>query len=668
MDELNLLRQLSELSSRLWAARDLETGLHEMLSATMELLHADMGNIQMLERDRRVLRIAVQQGFKKDFLDFFCEVTVADESACGRAFRDGKQTLIEDVELEPTFAPFRDVAKAAGFRAVQSTPLVAGDGCVLGVISTHFRAPRELTQKELQCLGLYARQAADFIERAHLDAAFRKSELRFRRSFESNMTAMGVWDTSGAIVDANDALLRLLGYKLSEVRAGKLRWDEITPSEWCEADEKALAEFREKGFCTPFEKAYRHKDGHLVPVIVGGALFEDDSEQGIFFALDLTAHKRAECALKEANHRKDEFLAVLAHELRNPLAPIHNGIQILLRAEKAAPRDHYANLLEMMERQVNQLVRLVDELMEVSRIREGKIRLNKEPTDIAMIVHNALETSKISIESGAHQVTLRLTSEPLTVFGDPLRLAQALTNLINNAAKYTPPKGLIEITSKRENGEAVIAIRDNGIGLAHQDLQRIFGLFAQIGGPVLAHGGLGIGLSLVRGLVELHGGKVEAQSEGAGKGSIFVVRLPLDQSHSPTLDKAAPKRFEPNGARTLVVDDNKDVADSFGMLLESLGTAVRVVYDGLSGIEEAALFKPDVIFLDIGMPQIDGYETARRIRASSTGQSATLVALTGWGQEKDRGKTCEAGFDFHLTKPASVEAVEEILSARPCRN
>jgi signal transduction histidine kinase len=366
--------------------------------------------------------------------------------------------------------------------------------------------------------------------------------------------------------------------------------------------------------------------------------------------------------LAEADRRKDEFLATLAHELRNPLAPLRNALHIL-RATRRPDR-----LQEMMERQVQQMVRLVDDLLEVSRITRGKIELRKEPVELARLVRNAIETSGPLIEAARHELDVALPPDPLVLDGDPVRLAQVISNLLNNAAKYTDPGGRIWLTAAREGSEAVVRVRDNGIGIPSDMLPGIFEMFAQVDRSLgRSQGGLGIGLTLVRSLVELHGGSVGASSAGTGHGCEFAVRLPLAASLQDGQGESSSGRDDGGinvaGLRLLVVDDNQDAAESLGLLLEMTGNDVRTVHDGPSALAAVEGFKPSVVLLDIGMPGMDGYEVARRLRGQSEGKDMVLIALTGWGQEEDRRRSREAGFDHHLTKPVDLDMLRALLSS-----
>jgi len=369
--------------------------------------------------------------------------------------------------------------------------------------------------------------------------------------------------------------------------------------------------------------------------------------------------------LRDADRRKDEFLATLAHELRNPLAPIRNSLQILKLPRLDAATAQQAR--EMMERQVHHLVRLVDDLLDVSRVMRGKIDLRKETMELATIVARALETAKPLIEVQGHELDFSLPEESLLLHADPVRLAQVVGNLLTNAAKYTEPNGRIWLSAWREGDQAVLNVRDSGIGIEPDVLPHIFELFVQADhASTKAQGGLGIGLTLVKNLVEMHGGRVEAHSPGLGKGSEFVVRLPLMVQAS---DEASARRNGHHGPpkagsghRLLVVDDNYDAATSLLMLLKLQDHDVRVAHDGPTALEIAATFRPDLVLLDIGMPIMDGYEVATRLRKIPGLESIVIVALTGWGQREDRRRSAEAGFDHHLIKPLEPKMLESLIS------
>jgi len=360
-------------------------------------------------------------------------------------------------------------------------------------------------------------------------------------------------------------------------------------------------------------------------------------------------------ALQEADRRKDEFLAILAHELRNPLAPIRTAVQLLRKRDLAETQNMRAR--EVIERQVQHLVCLIDDLLDVSRITRGMITLQRERVLIDAVVARAVETARPLIDARKHELALELPEELLSVEGDPTRLVQIVGNILHNAAKFMEPGGRIVLSVSREDSYAVISVRDFGLGIQADLVSKIFDLFSQVHQKSeTAHGGLGIGLALVRRLVEMHGGVVTANSEGLGKGTELVVRLPVIGVQStvvalPTTDSKRPPQVSPR--RILVADDNSDAVEALALQLRLAGHEVRSANDGLEALEVAETFAPQVVLLDLGMPRMDGYEAAREIRRKWWGKSATLVALTGWGGQQDRQKTTDAGFDAHLVKPVT---------------
>jgi signal transduction histidine kinase/ActR/RegA family two-component response regulator len=381
---------------------------------------------------------------------------------------------------------------------------------------------------------------------------------------------------------------------------------------------------------------------------------------------EVVERARAEQALQEADRNKDEFLAMLAHELRNPLAPIHNALQ-LMRLQPSAGQSQWAQ--EVIQRQLAYLTRLVDDLLDVSRITRGKIALTREPVEVATLITRALETIGPLLQERGHTLTLQIPSEPLRVDGDPTRLTQALGNVLGNAAKYTDRGGRIELICVRQGTELEIHVRDNGIGIPAELLPRIFDLFTQLDRRSdQSASGLGIGLALVRRLVEMHGGSIRALSAGAGAGSEFVIHLPL---LSNELVRVEDKCGEPaqeapmTPRRILLADDNPDALESLATVLRLRGHEVYSARNGVAALETAARHMPELALVDIGMPLVDGYEVARRIRAQEWGKAIKLVALTGWGQESDRRRSQEAGFDAHLVKPLDFHKLTAVLADLP---
>jgi signal transduction histidine kinase len=385
--------------------------------------------------------------------------------------------------------------------------------------------------------------------------------------------------------------------------------------------------------------------------------------------IEIAQRKRAEEMLKEADRRKDEFLAMLAHELRNPLAPIRNAVHILRLV--IPNEEQWRRPLEVIDRQSRQLARLVDDLLDVSRITRGQINLRKQPLEVAAVVAQAVETSRPLLEARRQRFEVRIPAEPIFVEADPTRLTQVILNLLNNAAKYTEEGGFIGLTVEREGGGTgvlpvvVLHVRDSGMGIPLEMLPKIFEPFTQVEHTLdRAQGGLGIGLTLVRRLVELHGGTVQAFSEGRGRGSEFVVRLPTVSKPLPPIEEGSgngvAKRPSP-GRRILIVDDNRDSADSLAMLLHMLGHEVRTAYDGEDGLHAAQQFSPDIVLLDIGLPRLSGLETAQRMRRDLGLRDALLIAMTGYGQDEDKRRSQEAGFNAHLVKPVDLGELQRMV-------
>jgi CheY-like chemotaxis protein/nitrogen-specific signal transduction histidine kinase len=383
------------------------------------------------------------------------------------------------------------------------------------------------------------------------------------------------------------------------------------------------------------------------PVLVGG------------MAIDITDRIRAEAALREADRRKDEFLATLAHELRNPLAPIRMAVQFFRIRSPSDPE--LSEALEVIDRQVQQMVRLLEDLLDISRISHGKLELREERVNLATVIQNALETSRPLLVN--HELETRVPDAPIWVHADPVRLAQIFSNLLNNAAKFTKGRGCVCLSVTPGSGEVTVSVQDNGMGIPAEIMPVIFEIFSQ--GERAGHshgGGLGIGLSLVKGLVELHGGTVEARSGGPGAGSEFVVRLPLRERAPEAAKASETPPAAPEKRRLLVADDLKDSADSMAALLQALGHEVVTAYSGEEALSAAEKYRPEIILLDIGMPLMNGHEVCRRIRAEAWGHEMLLVAVTGWGQESDRQLTREAGFDHHLVKPVDPGVLVKMLS------
>ena len=416
--------------------------------------------------------------------------------------------------------------------------------------------------------------------------------------------------------------------------------------------------------CDSRPRQWTADEAHLLEQVAERTLFAVESARANASLLESMEQRQlAVDALREADQRKDEFLATLAHELRNPLAPISSGLHILRTA--GDNRQVASTAREIMERQVAQMVRLVDDLLDVARITTGKVEMRPAAIDIADAVRDAAETSRPLLDNNHQRLTLTLPEQPVHVNGDRTRLAQVFANLLNNSAKFSDRGQPIAIAVAREGRQAVVRVRDAGIGIPPESLPRIFDMFGQADGDLSRmRGGLGIGLSLVRKIAELHGGTVEAHSAGAGSGSEFVLRLPaIEQQRPSTADAPVVAPAPSSKRRILVVDDNTDAAESLAALLSINGHETRLAHDGFQAMTEAKAFMPDVVFLDIGMPALDGHETARRIRQEPWGKQMVLVALTGWGQSEDRKRSKDAGFNHHLVKPADPNVVTKLISS-----
>jgi PAS domain S-box-containing protein len=406
-------------------------------------------------------------------------------------------------------------------------------------------------------------------------------------------------------------------------------------------------------------------DGSKIDVLVCAKPVRDNQgciQGAVGICVDVTAHRKAEMGLRDANRQKDEFLAVLAHELRNPLAPIRGAVQLLRLFGSSVPDKGLA--IEVIDRQVDTLARLVDDLLDVSRFTRGKIAVRKELLEVSSTIQRAIDTTLPLIHARGQTLSVSLSNEPLYVEGDSTRLEQVFCNLLNNAAKFMAQGGRIEVSCRRTEGQAAVHIRDHGRGLAAETIPLLFEPFYQVDqGLARSEGGLGLGLALAKQLVELHGGRIEAQSAGVGSGSEFVVRLPLAKPTSSSRSQLEAKSSTAanGGLRILIVDDSPDAVTTMKLLLEVRGHDPRTASDGPEALAIFAEFRPQVILLDIGLPGMDGYEIAKRVRKTEPGEHVKIIATTGYGREEDRLRATEAGFDFHLTKPVNFKTLEELL-------
>ncbi|MEO6269918.1 MAG: PAS domain S-box protein [Lautropia sp.] len=585
------------------------------------------------------------------------------EGLPGRVWSSGRSAWILDVRHDPNF-PRAAFAATEGLHSAFACPILVRDKA-LGVIEFFTQRIRETDAELLETMATVARQVGQFIERRQAEAALHQGEEKLRLLADTIPQLAWMAHSDGHIFWYNRRWYEYTGKTAEEMED----WG------WRSVHDPALLDQvleRWQGSIAcgeAFEMVFplRGADQLFRPFLTRVNPLRDQMGRIVYWCgtnTDISDIKRLEEALRDADRRKDEFLATLAHELRNPLAPISNSLQVLKMPRVDAATAQQTR--DIMERQIHHLVRLVDDLLDVSRVMRGKIELRKEPVELATVVARAVETALPLIEAQAHRLDISLPDEAMVVDADPVRLVQVVGNLLANAAKYTGANGHIEVSARILDGDAVLRVRDNGIGIAPDMLAQVFDLFVQAeNAATRSQGGLGIGLTLVKNLLEMHDGTVEVHSAGLGRGCEFKIRLPLlTQRREEPAVFFDPKDAAPSsGQRLLVVDDNMDAAESLALLLRLQGHEVRVAYDGTSAIDVARLFRPALIFLDLGMPRMDGYEVLRRVRKTRGLEDTVVAALTGWGLEEDRRRTADAGFDHHLVKPPHANALEDLLSS-----
>ena len=653
------------VSHILTEAADLSDATPAVLRTICESLEWDFSALWRV--DDAAQKIVFVQHWRRDgfsasgFADASREHSFAPGAGLpGRVWATRAPAWIPDVIRDTNF-PRAPVAVRAGLHGAFAFPICLGAE-VFGVMEFF---SRDIRQPDAGLLRLFANvggQIGTFIDRKRSEQKLRDTEKRFRFLAETIPSFVWIAAPDGAITYANQ---RWFDYSGLTPEQTARNWPELAlhPDDRERCINKWTEALRE-GKEYEIEVRNRRHDGAYRWFITRAVPRRDAAGQILsWFGITTDIHNQKELQeqLRHADRRKDEFLAILAHELRNPLAPLRNALQIM----RISGQD--GEIQEIMERQVNALVRLVDDLLEVSRFTRGKIELRRARVALMPIVQNAIETSRPLIEAAGHRLKVDVPSEPLIVDGDSVRLSQVVANLLNNAAKYTDAGGEISLSVERAGDQAVLRVRDTGVGIATEMLPRVFDMFTQLDrSENRAQGGLGIGLSLVRSLVTMHDGTVQASSDGRGKGSEFQIRLPLamgglEAGEKPSCrEQSCPRK---RTLRILVVDDNRDAAHSVATLLRMLGYEIEVAHDGPASLEVAAAYRPDVVLLDIGLPGMDGYEVARRMRDLPPLANVSLIALTGWGQEEDRRRSQIAGFNYHLIKPLNLNSLESLLAS-----
>jgi PAS domain S-box-containing protein len=669
-EEARTLETLLRVAQTVAAELDLERVVQVVTDAATELSEAQFGAFfyNVLDEKGESYTLYTISGVPREKFSQF--PMPRNTHVFGPTFAGSGVVRSDDITKDPRYGhnpPYHGMPE--GHLPVHSylaVPVVSRSGEVHGgLFLGHERVGVFGDRAERIVTGIAA-QGAIAIDNARLYQRMRETERTYRAIGDS--IDYGIWinDALGRNVYCSDSFLKLLG--LTQEQCSNDDWSNLLhPDE----REKTLADWKEcvrTGGVWKREHLYLGKDGEYHPMAARGVPVRNDAGEIVGWAgfnLDIADLKRQQEALRESDRRKDEFLATLAHELRNPLAPLRNGLEILERTGSETPLG--TQVRGIMARQLEQMVRLIDDLMDVSRISRGRISVKRERMDLLDAVRTAVDTARPAIDAAEHKLALDLPPGPVVVEGDAVRLAQVFANLLSNAAKYTPRGGDIRLVVKKQGENACVSIKDSGIGISKQMLPRIFDLFVQADRAIeRAQGGLGVGLSIAQRITQMHGGNVEAHSEGEGQGTEFVVRLPLARARNDAAKERRERRASPsNHRRILVADDNTDAASTLGAMLELMGHEVMTAADGADAVEKARAFKPEIIFLDVGMPRMNGYDACEAIRKSPGGDRMTIIALTGWGQESHKRRSREAGFDRHFVKPVALDDLQAIFENPP---
>jgi PAS domain S-box-containing protein len=620
-----------------------------------------------LVKDREVVPVA-SSGRAVEYLR---EVRVEidgklSQGPTGTCIREDHPVINDDFGTNPTTWPWREASARHGLRASAAFPLHRG-GAVIGSLTFYAAQPGAFTAKQVKlvealCADISYALDAIRAERRRTEAEnrLRESDERFRAAFEASPDAININRMrDGAYVMVNDGFARLSGWARPEV----LGMTAVDLRIWADPEQRSrmLNRLLAGELIQSEETAFRRKDGSVFSASISAKTFRAGGEEFLLAVTrDVSDVKRVEAALLEADRRKDDFLAMLSHELRNPLAPIRNSTYILQRAEPGSEQARRAQ--SIIDRQTEHLTRLVDDLLDVTRIARGKIEVRRSLVDLRGVVWRAADDFGLLMRDRGVRFDVVVPDEPLWVEADATRITQIVGNLLHNASKFTQGGDVVALSVGVKDGAAEICVRDSGAGIDREVLPRIFDAFTQ-GTRTLARseGGLGLGLATVKGIAELHGGSVRAESAGAGKGAEFIVRLPLADSAPAGRDVAGQMEPSTGCRRVLVVDDNRDAAESLADLVKMLGHAVKVAYDGANAVEKARAYRPDVVLCDLGLPGMSGYDVARALRADP-GNGVQLIAVSGYAQPEDVQRAIEAGFDGHVAKPCDLQEIERLLS------
>lgn len=673
LKEVQAIYHLTDAVNRAHVIEDIYKEALDALECTLGM---DRASILLFDPDG-VIRFKAWRGLSDSYRN-----AVEGHSPWKQSETDAQPITVADVVADESLADYRAVIQGEGIRALAFIPLVS-DGRLLGKFMVYYNTPHDFTKEEIQISQNIANHVAFALDRRKAEVALQESHALLQAAMDAGKLGAWEWDIARNAITWTDRVYVIHGMEPGSFDGSLEAWRKLVhPDDWETVQsrlQKALA--RE----LPYELEFRtvRPNGEIRWVFTRADIVHDSHGKptrltGI--TQDITKRRRAEEALnkqtekvnqlveelREADRRKDQFLATLAHELRNPLAPVRNAVQILRMKGQSIPEIDWAR--DLIDRQMQHMSRLIDDLLDVSRISRNKLELRKDHLDLAKVVSAVVESSRPMFQESEQELIVTLAPETIIVEGDETRLEQIFLNILDNAAKYSDKGAPVRLTVEKQNNQAVISFEDSGIGIPADKLPSIFDMFSQVEDSLSrSRGGLGIGLHLTRRLVEMHRGTIEARSEGAGKGSAFIIRLPIAAMQPASVESNPAQQDAAASARlkVLVVDDIVITAFSFAKMLEMTGNTVKMAHDGEEAILMASEFRPNVALIDVGLPKMNGYDVARHIRQQEWGQAMTLIAVTGWGQEQDKRLAREAGFDRHLVKPLDPQELMNILQELP---